>query len=40
MDSDGEDKPEYIIEIFKKTLNFPDKTIVATRFRRNEKYFL
>ena len=39
MDSDGEDKPEYIIEIFKKTLNFPNKTIVATRFRRNENIF-
>ena len=39
MDSDGQDKPEYIIEIFKKTLNFPNKTIVATRFRRNENIF-
>ena len=36
MDSDGEDKPEYIIEIFKKISNFPNKTVLATRFRRNE----
>ena len=39
MDSDGEDKPEYIIEIFKKTLNFPNKIIVATRFSRCENIF-
>jgi len=39
MDSDGEDKPEYIADIFKQTLNFPNKTILATRFRRNENIF-
>ena len=36
MDSDGEDKPEYILDIFKKISNFPNNTILATRFRRNE----
>ena len=36
MDSDGEDKPEYIINLVKKTEEFPNKTIVANRHRRLE----
>ena len=36
MDSDGEDKPEYIIDFVKKTEEFPNRTIVANRHRRLE----
>jgi len=39
MDSDGEDKPEHIINLFNKSSEFPNKTIVANRHRRGENFF-
>jgi len=39
MDSDGEDKPKHIIDLFKKSLEFPNSTVVANRFRRVESIF-
>ena len=39
MDSDGEDKPESLVELFNKSLEFPNKTIVVNRFQRSENFF-
>jgi len=39
MDSDGEDKPECIIEIHNKNKTLLNKTVVVERLRRNENIF-
>ena len=39
MDSDGEDRPESLVELFNKSLEFPDKTIVVNRVQRSENFF-
>ena len=39
MDADGEDKPETLIELFKKSLELPNKTIVVNRVQRSENFF-
>ena len=39
MDSDGEDKPENIIDIYNKNEHFKDKTILVERLKRNENIF-
>lgn len=36
MDADGEDRPEEIIQLYQKHLEFPDAIIVAKRSRRSE----
>ena len=39
MDSDGEDKPECIVDLYNKSLESPNKTIVVKRSQRNENFF-
>lgn len=38
MDSDGEDKPKYVVDLFNKSSEFPNETIVANRFKRVESF--
>ena len=40
MDSDGEDKPEGIVDIHNKNQKLQNKTIVIERQRRNENIFI
>ena len=39
MDSDGEDRPEELKELIKKSLQNPDRSVVAKRVKRSEGIF-
>jgi len=39
MDADGEDKPETLLELLKRSLELPNKTIVVNRVQRSENFF-
>ena len=38
MDADGEDRPEELNDFYKKTNEYPDKTITGNRYKRSEGF--